>query len=128
MDKILGFFTPKVGLWLTLVSLAIGAAGIGAKQIQLVEVRGQLKTAQDSLTTCTTNLATSQGNEAVLTATVASQNAEIKAMQAEMRRRATLAAAEAKKALQRGQERKEEASRLGGGPEVMNSWIRELFR
>jgi septal ring factor EnvC (AmiA/AmiB activator) len=124
MDKIFGFLTPKLSFWVILALVGI----IAGVRIQLSESRTNAKTLAANLASCSTNLGTSQGNEARLDAALKEQDAKIKAMQAEGRRRAADAKAASDKALKRSEERKREALRLGSGPDVMNQWQKGIFQ
>lgn len=128
MDKIISFFTTKFGFWALAGALAFASATVTVKHIQLLESRRYAQTLQASLATCAANLATSQNNESVLTSAIASQNAGIGALEAKSRLLATHASTASNKALLAGEKRKSDAARLGSGPDVMNVWMREVYK
>lgn len=124
MDKILGFLTPKISLW----AIGIFAVLLAVQSARLWDRGQDLKTEKELHDVCKLARQTLQDNQDRLEAAIDDQNAKIKALEAEKRRRATLAAAEAKKALEATEKAKAEASRLGSGPAVMNAWQKGLYQ
>lgn len=120
----LSFLTPKISLY------ALGAVLtlVAVQQVRITLVRRDLAAAQESLRLCDDDRATLRLNTATLTDALANQNGKISALEARNRSLATRAAENAREAIQAGENRKAEASRVGTGPDAMNAWLRGVYQ
>lgn len=123
-----GFFTVKFSLWVISIMGVLMLIGTGVEELRLHDLRVEKREVEGKLTTCTTNLTTSQGNEAVLTAGLAAQGLALDAAQRENKALKAAADARAKEQLAKGKLAKEKSDQLGAGPAVMNQWLKEIFQ